>query len=193
VMSTGAIIAIVVVVVVLIAAGVFLLLPMMRRQRLRHTFGSEYDHVVDRHGDRRAAERELSERESRHAQYDLRELSPESRERYKEAWTKVQARFVESPRESVAEAERLVNVVVSELGYPAEGYERQLADLSVRHGHSVKHYRQAHEAGMREDAGTDDLREALIGYRKVFEDLTERGTNNGRRQHVARDKEAVER
>lgn len=192
-MSTGAIIAIVVVVVVLIAAGVFFLLPMMRSQRLRRTFGPEYDHVVDRHGDRRAAERELSERESRLAQYELRPLSPESRDRYKESWSQVQAGFVESPRESVAEAERLVNVLVAELGYPAEGYERQLADLSVRHGHSVKHYRRAHEAGMREDASTEDLREAVIGYRKVFEDLMERGSTNGRRQHVARDKEAVER
>jgi hypothetical protein len=192
-MSTGAIIAIVVVVVVLIAAGVFFLLPMMRSQRLRRTFGPEYDHVVDRHGDRRAAERELSERESRHAQYELRPLSPESRDRYKESWTMVQVRFVDSPRDAVAEADRLVNVLVAELGYPAEGYDRQLADLSVRHGHSVKHYREAHDAGLREDAGTDDLRMALISYRKVFEDLMDRSETNGRRRNMAQDKETVQR
>jgi hypothetical protein len=193
-MSTGAIIAIVVVVIVLIAAGVFFLLPQMRSQRLRRTFGPEYDHAVTRHGDRRAAERELTERESRHAQYELRPLSPQSREKYKQSWSAVQAKFVEAPRQAVAEAERLVNLLVAELGYPAEGYERQVADLSVRHGHSVKHYREAHETGLREDAGTDELRDALIGYRKLFDDLMDRNdNNNGRRQHVARDKEAVER
>lgn len=191
-MSTGAIIAIVVVVVVLIAAGVFFLLPQMRSQRLRRTFGPEYDHVVDRHGDRRAAERELTERQSRHAQYELRPLSPESRDRYKDSWTKVQAKFIEAPREAVAEADRLVNLVVTEMGYPSEGYDRQLADLSVRHGHSVKHYRNAHDAGLREDASTDDLREALIDYRKVFDDLVEQG-DKGRRQHVTRDEETVRR
>jgi ABC-type nickel/cobalt efflux system permease component RcnA len=175
-MSTGAIIAIVVVVALLIAAGVFFLLPQLRSQRLRRTFGPEYDHTVDRHGDRRAAERELTEREQRHSQYELRPLTPEVRDRYRQAWTQVQEKFIDAPREAVGEADRLVNGLVAELGYPSEGYERQLADLSVRHGHSVKHYREAHETGQREDVSTDDLREALIGYRKVFEELLEQGS-----------------
>ncbi|MFD1047768.1 hypothetical protein ACFQ1S_20625, partial [Kibdelosporangium lantanae] len=70
-MSTGAIIAIVVVVVVLVAGAIVFLLPQMRSQRLRRAFGPEYDHAVDHHGDRRAAEKELTERQQRHAQYEL--------------------------------------------------------------------------------------------------------------------------
>jgi hypothetical protein len=198
-MSTGAIIAIVVVVVVLVAAGVFFLLPQMRSQRLRRTFGPEYDYTVDQHGDRRAAEKELTERQSRHSAYQLRALSPESRDRYRESWARIQEQFVDAPKESVAEADRLVNGLVSELGYPSEGHERQLADLSVRHAHAVEHYRAAHDTHSRNDASTDDLRSALLGYRKVFEDLLERGDHgtNGHRKNTdraeARDDEAVRR
>jgi len=90
----------------------------------------------------------------------------------------VQEQFIDAPADSVAEADRLVNVLVAELGYPSEGYDRQLADLSVRHAHSVKHYRTAHDARLNPEASTDDLRTALIDYRKVFEDLLEQGTRH---------------
>jgi hypothetical protein len=180
-MSTGAIIAIVVVVVVLVAGAIVFLLPQMRSQRLRRAFGPEYDRAVDHHGDRRAAEKELTERQQRHAQYELKALSPESRQRYEESWSRIQERFVEAPADSVAAADRLVNGLVADLGYPSEGYERQLADLSVRHPRTVKHYREAHDTQHTENASTDDLRTALIGYRTVFQDLVENGhDHNGR-------------
>jgi hypothetical protein len=182
-MSTGAIIAIVVVVVLVVAAAVFLLMPQMRSQRLRRRFGPEYDHAVSGNGDRRAAEKELQEREHRLAQYDLKPISSQNRDRYRAEWEKVQERFVDEPVEAVAEADRLVNVVVSDLGYPSEGYERQLADLSVRHSHTVEHYRTAHDTRAREDASTDDLRKAMISYRKVFDDLLHDGVGSRRDRH----------
>jgi hypothetical protein len=175
-MSTGAIIAIVVVLAV-IAAAVFLLLPVLRGQQLRRKFGPEYERAVQDHGDRRAAERELADREKRHARYELRSLSPDSRDRYREDFTRVQERFVESPAEAVAEADRLVNVVVAELGYPPEGYERQLADLSVRHPKTVGHYRTAHDARLRRDITTDGLREALLSYRTVLHELLDQAVH----------------
>jgi hypothetical protein len=194
-MSTGAVIAIVVVVVILIAGAVVFMLPRMRSQRLRRTFGPEYDYTVDQHGDRRAAEQELTDRQSRHAQYELRALRPEIRDKYRQSWNRVQEQFVDAPAESVAEADRLVNGLVADLGYPSEGYERQLADLSVRHSASVKHYREAHDARLRDNASTDDLRESLIGYRKVFEDLIERGDHdvNSHRETKQDNDEAVRR
>lgn len=176
-MSTGAIIAIIVVVVLVLAAAAFLLMPQMRRQRLRRRFGPEYDHVVSHNDDRRAAEKELEERERRHAQYDLKPIPAQNRERYRAEWEKVQERFVDEPVEAVAEADRLVNVVVSDMGYPAQGYDRQLADLSVEHSHAVEHYRTAHDINSRSDASTDDLRKAMIGYREVFNDLLEHGVD----------------
>lgn len=173
-MSTGAIIAIVLVVALLIAAGVFFLLPQMRSQRLRRRFGPEYDHAVHERGDRKAAERDLADRERRHSDLELKPISTENRDRYQAEWSRIQEQFVEAPAEAVAEADRLVNVVVTEMGYPSQGYERQLADLSVRHGPTVEHYRHAHDVRAQPDASTDDLREALIDYRKVFDDLVER-------------------
>ncbi|MBP2325408.1 ABC-type nickel/cobalt efflux system permease component RcnA [Kibdelosporangium banguiense] len=182
-MSTGAIIAIIVVVVLVVAAAVFLLMPQMRSQRLRRRFGPEYDHAVSNNGDRRAAEKELTDRERRHSEYDLHPIPPENREKYRAEWNRVQERFVDEPVESVAQADRLVNVVVADLGYPSEGYDRQLADLSVRHAHTVEHYRTAHDTHVRQDASTDDLRTALISYRKVFEDLLDHGVDGRHTKH----------
>jgi hypothetical protein len=192
-MSTGAIIAVVVVVALVIAAGVFFLLPRMRSQRLRRQFGPEYEHIVRESGDRRAAEQELADREHRHANLELHPISDENRERYRAEWSRIQEQFVEAPRDAVAEADRLVNVVVAELGYPSEGYERQLADLSVRHAGTVVHYRHAHDVREREDASTDDLRSALIDYRKVFDDLLDRSARTPDRNGHKRDDEAVRR
>lgn len=190
-MSTGAIIAIVVVVVLLVAAAVFFLMPQMRSQRLRRRFGPEYDRVVSRNGDRRAAEKELTDRERRHSEYDLHPIPPENRDRYRAEWNSVQERFVDEPVEAVADADRLVNVVISDLGYPSEGYDRQIADLSVRHANTVEHYRSAHDTHVRKDASTDDLRTALISYRKVFDELLEHGVDG---RHTKHDKtEAVQR
>jgi hypothetical protein len=169
----------------------------MRSQRLRRRFGPEYDHVVSGNGDRRAAEKELEEREHRHSQFELKAIPPENRDRYRAEWTRVQERFVDEPVEAVADADRLVNVVVSDLGYPSEGYDRQLADLSVRHAHTVEHYRTAHDAHVRDDASTDDLRQALLSYRKVFDDLLDNGVEKQHTKHEKTERteqdEAVQR
>jgi len=190
-MSTGAIIAIVVVVVLVVAAAVFFLLPQMRSQRLRRRFGPEYDHLVSHNDDRRAVEKELADRERRHSEYELHPIPAENRDKYRAEWTDVQERFVDDPVDAVAKADRLVNTLVAEQGYPSKGYDQQLADLSVRHAHTVEHYRSAHEIHVRQDATTDELRTALIGYRKVFADLLDNGVAE---RHSKHDKtEAVQR
>lgn len=67
---------------------------------------------------------------------------------------------------------------------PADRYERQLADLSVQHAERLPDYRAAHEISGRAAAGiasTEDLRQAMVHYRSLFEELlgervrTERG------------------
>lgn len=170
-MSTGAIIAIIVVVVLVAAAAFLMMMPRLRSQRLRRRFGPEYDRVVSGKEDRRAAEKELADREKRHAQLDLHPIPQADHEKYRRELARIQERFVDAPAESVAEAERLVNIVVADLGYPAEGYDRQLADLSVEHGRAVEHYRSAHDMHARSDASTDDLRKAMVSYRHVLDDL----------------------
>jgi hypothetical protein len=178
-MSTGTIVIIVIAVVVILALAAFVLQPQMKRRRLRATFGPEYDRTVAEKDDRREAERELSRREQRHAKLELRPLPAAARQQYTEDWTKVQEQFVDDPARAVGTADSLVTSIMAERGYPTEGYDQQLADLSVEHASTMEHYRAAHDITVRHNndaASTEDLRKAMVHYRELFEDLLRHGT-----------------
>ncbi|MCX4092313.1 hypothetical protein [Nocardia sp. alder85J] len=177
----SSVVIVVVVIVVVVAALAAAAWPMARRQRLRSRFGPEYDRVVTETGDRRSAEHELAERERRHAEYDLRELTDEERQRYTGQWTEVQERFVDDPEAALQDADRLIAEIMSERGYPAEDFDRQVADLSVRHAEPLEHYRSAHEISTRAgdtEVSTEDRRAAIVNYRELFEDLLNGETRN---------------
>jgi hypothetical protein len=145
-----------------------------RRKKLQSTFGPEYDRVVADTGNRTEAEKELREREKRHAELELKALSPESQARYSAAWEEVQIQFVDNPSEAVGTADELVTRLISERGYPTGEYDDRLADLSVEHASTLQHYRDAHEISQRNTSGTastEDLRQALVHYRALFADL----------------------
>ncbi|WP_431969833.1 hypothetical protein [Nocardia sp. bgisy134] len=174
-MSTAVWVIIVVIAIVVVAAVVaFLVWPMLRRQRLRRTFGPEYDRTIEESEDRKAAERELSERERRHAKLRLRELSDDEKRVYTTRWVEVQERFIDDPSGALTEADRLVTTIMSERGYPTENYEQQIADLSVEHAAPLGHYRAAHEIVTRpaeSEVSTEDRRTAIVHYRELFQDL----------------------
>jgi len=145
-----------------------------RTSRLRDRFGTEYDRTVDAAPKRREAEAELEERRRRRQQLDIRPLDPATRERYARAWTETQSRFVDSPSESIREADVLVVQVMRDRGYPTEDFEQRTADVSVDHPEVVQNYRAAHEISRANDQGgasTEDLRRAMVHYRALFEDL----------------------
>jgi hypothetical protein len=174
-MSTGAIIVLVIVVVLVLAAGAWFVAQQSRSRRLRTRFGPEYDRRIEESGDRRVVERDLAEREKRHAGYKLRTLSDAERARYAEQWTVLQEQFVDQPGESVAAAEQLVQLVMRERGYPAENVQQQAADLSVEHSHVVDGYRGAHDVRTRhesEGVSTEELRQALTHLRSAFVSVT---------------------
>lgn len=174
-MSTGAIIVLVIVVVLVLAAGAWFVAQQSRSRRLRARFGPEYDRRIEESADRRVVERDLAEREKRHARYKLRTLSDAERARYAAQWTVLQEQFVDQPGESVAAAEQLVRSVMRERGYPAENVEQQAADLSVEHSHVVGGYRGAHDIRTRherEGVSTEELRQALTHLRSVFVSVT---------------------
>lgn len=153
-------------------------LAMRRRQerRLRERYGPEYDFVVEKTGRKHRAERELIRREERVRQYPIHPLSNEQRTRYADAWRRVQAQFVDAPAAALAEADRLVMGVIKERGYPADDFEQRAADLSVDHPRVVKNYREAHALVLRSERGeadTEDLRQAMVHFRVLFEDLLE--------------------
>jgi len=173
-MSAGIITVIIVIVaIVVVAVGVGVVHD-GRRRRLRQRFGPEYDRLVAERDSRRQAEAELTEREKRVKGLDIRPLAPEARARYAGEWAAIQERFVDAPQQSVAEAQRLVMAVMGERGYPTEGADQVLADLSVEHARTLDHYRSAHEISQRaadDLASTEDLRHAMIEYRALFQDL----------------------
>jgi hypothetical protein len=147
-----------------------------RSSALRDTFGREYDRTVDNTGGRRAAEKELRERQKQHDELDIRPLSPESRDRYVRRWQSTQARFVDDPKGAVAEADRLVQDVMQERGYPTKDFERRVADISVEHPELVEKYRTAHgiaQASEDGEASTEDMRHSVRHYRALFAVLLE--------------------
>ena len=147
-----------------------------RTRALRGRFGPEYDRVAADAPTRREAESELREREQRREELEIRELPPESRERYFEAWRETQAHFVDDPEEAVVEADTLIQEVMRARGYPVEDFEQRAADISVDHPHVVNNYRAAHGIRTAHDRGnatTEDLRQALKHYRALFEELLE--------------------
>jgi hypothetical protein len=172
-MSPGAIVAIIVVLVVILAvAG--LAVAATRRRRLKRRFGPEYERLVTDQQSQRKAEAELASRERRVRSLDIRALSPEAQTEYVAQWASIQERFVDHPASAVSQAQQLVTAVLEDRGYPTEGYEQILADLSVEHARNLEHYRAAHalsDASANGSASTEDMRQAMIHYREMFEDL----------------------
>jgi hypothetical protein len=169
-MSATQVLILILVVIVLGVAGWYL----FRHQRLRRRFGSEYEKVVAEHSGFLAAERELRERERRHGQLQLRDLDPAAQQRYAQAWQDIQAQFVSDPAGAVVAGDELVTRLVADRGYPTENFDDQASYLSVEHGRTLKHYRDAHEIferGQRGEADTEDLRRALVHYRALFAEL----------------------
>jgi hypothetical protein len=145
-----------------------------RTRSLQDRFGREYDRAVEHAGDRREAERELREREKRHAELELRPLAPEARDRYVQEWQETQGRFVDDPKGAVKDADRLVQHVMKERGYPVDDFEQRAADVSVDHPVVVENYRAAHDisaANANGTAKTEDLRQAMVHYRALFDEL----------------------
>jgi FtsZ-interacting cell division protein ZipA len=165
---------VIVIVVVVIAVVVAMAARRRRTAMLRQRFGSEYDRAVEAHDGQRAAEAELRGRERERARLDIKPLSEESRVRYGEEWRAVQQSFVDQPEEATAAAYELVNRVMAERGYPMSDFDAQADLVSVDHPDVVQNYRVAHgihERAQRHEASTEDLREAMLRYRSLFEEL----------------------
>jgi hypothetical protein len=160
----------VVVVVALVVAGA-------RRQRtatLRDRFGPEYDRAVDNSEDRRAAEAELRAREKQRAQFDVRPLPEATRLSFANEWRGLQEQFVDEPAQAAGAADTLITRVMEARGYPMKDFDTQVDLVSVDHPNTVENYRFAHAVQQRaqtQQASTEDLREALLRYRSLFDEL----------------------
>lgn len=170
-------VALVIAVVVLLVAGIAVLFSIRKRktERLRTQFGgAEYNRAVKEGGSRQKAEAVLDKRADRVGSFNIQPLGPGDRARFVESWRRVQARFVDGPGGAVTEADQLLRDVMSTRGYPVGDFEQRVADISVDHPLVLEHYRSAHEIAIRQAQGrasTEDLRQAMIHYRTLFEEL----------------------
>jgi hypothetical protein len=172
------------VIIFAIAAGV----RRSRSAQLRDHFGTEYDHTVQRAGSRTAAEQELVARAEEVKSFEIRPLSAAERDRYREEWRAIEQRFVDRPTTAVVEADELVADVMRARGYPMADFEKHAAHVSVKHPRVVEHYRAGHaviDEHARGKASTEDLRQAMLHYRSLFEELANDGADVERGVPVA--------
>ena len=83
---------------------------------------------------------------------------------------------MDEPSKTIGEADDLVKEVMKTRGYPVGDFDQRSADISVDHPNVVTNYRAAHDIASRNNQGqatTEDLRQAMIHYRSLFEELLE--------------------
>lgn len=176
-MDTTTIIILVITAIVVFVIGGFLGIFFSRRQRtkrLQKKFGSEYDHAVSEAGDQSKAEDELEARLERVESLDIRSLTEEQKIRFAGKWQSTQAKFVDQPVASIHEADQLIKEIMNEKGYPVEDFERRAADISVDYPDLVANYRSMREIATKsehKDISTEELRQAMIHCRSLFEEL----------------------
>lgn len=171
-MTLVIIIGVILIGIVGIASAMFL--RKNKTQRLQTRFGPEYTRAIEESGGRRKAEAGLEQREKRVEGFAIRPLAASDRERYVASWRTVQAEFVDDPQKSVTQADQLLGDVMSTRGYSVSDFEQRSADISVDHPLVVENYRAAHEITVRHASGhasTEDLRQAMIHYRTLFDEL----------------------
>jgi FtsZ-interacting cell division protein ZipA len=169
-------IVIIVVAIAVAAALVWYFLKQERSKKLRTKFGPEYDHALRRFGSQVKAEEDLLRRQKRMEKIPVRPLSEHERDQFADQWHQTQSHFVDDPPGSIREADRLVIELMKTRGYPVADFEHRAADLSVDHPLVVRNYRAAHSIALRLEEGgasTEDLRQALVYYRDLFDELLE--------------------
>jgi hypothetical protein len=166
-----------VVIAILVVAAVALVAMVARNRRtamLRNRFGPEYDRAIANRDDKRSAEAELLARQKQRAQFDIKPLSEADRLRFAVEWRDLQERFLDEPAESADAADALITRVMEARGYPMNDFDTQAELLSVDHPETVENYRLAHAVQLRsqaQQASTEELREALLRYRSLFDEL----------------------
>jgi hypothetical protein len=159
-------IEIIVAIVLMAAVGIAILLSLRKRRTERPCTqfgGAEYTRTVREGGSRRQAEAVLDKRAERVERLHIRPLALGDR-----------ARFVEGPGGAVTDADQLLGDVMSTRGYPVSDFEQRVADIPTDHPLVLDNYRAAHHTAVRQTQGlasTEDLRQAMIHYRTMFEEL----------------------
>jgi hypothetical protein len=182
--SQALLILVIAAIVILGGVALWAYLARQRTERLRQRFGPEYERAIQTARTPAEAEAMLHNRASRVDRFKLHPLSPEQAEAFSDQWRRLQARFVDDPDGAVTEADTLVAQVMTARGYPPEDFDRRAEDVSVDHPNVAANYRTARtllERRQRGEAGTEELRRAVVNYRALFDDLLETRAGGQRR------------
>jgi hypothetical protein len=121
-------------------------------------------------------------------QIPIRHLSADERRDFHQRWGTVQQRFIDNPEAALREAHELVLELLAARGYPDVALEDQIENVAAHHPHIADHFREAvhiARSARASRASTEELRQATIHYRALFDDLLEESTSA-----VARDARA---
>jgi len=177
--TTFLIIAVVVVLVVLGAILGFVFFGRQRTTRLQDKYGSEYDRTVKNAGSEKNARAELKGRQKHVDTLNIRPLSVSERERFQDEWMSIQAKFVDQPGQATVEADHLIMEVMKLRAYPVSDFDQRAADISINYPTLVSNYRAAREIAIKNEqhsANTEELRQAIIYYRSLFDELLKEET-----------------
>ena len=172
------------IVVLLLALAAWAYTSRRQRVNLRERFGPEYERTVEAVGPARA-DSILRERAERVSRFNLHKLTSDQAIAFAREWRRIQSRFVDDPDGAVGEADQLVTQVMTARGYPLEDFERRAADLSVDHPVVVQNYRIARTLALRRqrgEAGTEEMRQAVVNYRALVDELLEVDTHDAHRR-----------
>lgn len=192
-MDTSNVTLIVLIAVIFLVIGGVLAMALTRFQRsrrLKERFGPEYERAISQAGDKREAENELEARLDHVKELDIRPLSAQEIDRFSNEWKATQAEFVDEPHTAIQKADRLIQEVMKARGYPVEDFEQRAADISVDYPDLVNDYRGMHLIAVKDEedeVGTEEMRQAMVHGRALFEDLVQPGT----KVEEANQKEAV--
>ena len=165
---------VIIVLLIIAVVAVLALVCRQRSKRLQERFGPEYDRTIDEIGDQSQAEKELKKRLDHVKSLNIRPLTADEVNRYALEWQDTQRQFVDEPLTALQKADLLIQEVMRVKGYPVDDFEQRAADISVNYPELVTDYRGLHRIAVKEGKEkptTEDIRQAMIHGRALFENL----------------------
>lgn len=148
-------------------------------RKFQAQYGEEYDLSIKKSGSEKNAQAELRDREKHINAMDIRPLTDVERSQYQTEWKTVQSEFVDQPGKAISSADHLIMEVMQLRNYPVSDFNQRAADVSVRYPELVKDYRAAREVAIKntdQKATTEEMRQAMISYRSLFDQLVDPST-----------------
>ncbi|MFG1708035.1 hypothetical protein ACFLIM_32985 [Nonomuraea sp. M3C6] len=176
------------VVAILVAAIGFVMVQ--QRWESIHRHAGRRKQAASNEGDNRGgADQVPRARQGWVASLGIKPLTPKSQQAYAERWTAIQKQFAIAPGLAVSAADRLATAAMAERGYPTEDFEQRQPELPVVHGRTLHRYHQAHEISeyaAQGKASTEDLRQAMVHYHVLFQELLDNTDEHHHRQPADR-------